>query len=93
MRRIRTALISAVLLASVAAADEGAGVQVLIDMQDPSQIQKNFCVRDSKLYSQDALVCVSGNVSLSCQLVDATDPTKGVKWVQTTEEKNRCRAQ
>ena len=76
--------------APVALADDTAGLQILIDMQDPALVQKTFCVRDSKLYSVDAEICVSGTVKQTCTLVDAADPTKGVKWI-SVDEKQRCR--
>jgi len=77
-------------LAPAALADDTAGLQILIDMQDPSLVSKSFCVRDSKLYSLDAEICASGTVKQTCTLVDAADPTKGVKWV-SADEKQRCR--
>lgn len=92
MRRIHLAA-AAVLMtgfAATAAADEGAGLQILIDMQDPAQVSKTFCVHDSKLYSVEAQKCVSSSVKMTCTLVDPNDATKGVKWT-VADEKTRCR--
>ena len=75
-----------------ASADDTAGLQVLIDMQDPALIAKTFCVHESKLFSVDAQTCVSASVKMSCTLVDPNDTTKGVKWV-VADEKARCRQQ
>lgn len=94
MRRVRfAAFVSMFLLAPAAAADDTAGLQVLIDLQDPAQIAKSFCVLDSKLYSQDAQVCVPGStVRLTCAEVDAADASKGVKWTVAPDEKTaRCK--
>jgi hypothetical protein len=77
-------------LAPVALADDTAGLQILIDMQDPALVSKTFCVRDSKLFSVDTEVCVSGTIKQTCTLVDPADPAKGVKWV-SADEKQRCR--
>lgn len=77
------------LVKIAAAADDSAGVQVLIDMQDPTAISKSFCVHDSKLYSTDALICMSTSVSLTCKQIDPNDATKGLKWV-AADEKTRC---
>ncbi len=93
MRRVRSAaLVSIFLLAPAVAADDTAGLQVLIDMQDPTLIAKSFCVLDSKLYSEDAQVCVSGNLRLICSAVDAADKAKGFKWTVAPDEKTaRCK--
>lgn len=90
LTRFATGFMAASILAPAAMADDAAGVQVLIDMQDPAQISKTFCVQESKLFSVDAQICVSGTVSLTCKAVDPTDASKGVKWV-VADEKNRCR--
>jgi len=76
--------------APLAVADDTAGIQVLIDMQDPAQVSKTFCVHDSTLYSVDAQTCISGSVKMTCTQVDPNDVSKGVKWV-VTDEKTRCR--
>ncbi len=86
------AVLSTLILAPAALADESAGVQILVDMQDPTAVSKSFCVLDSKLYSEDAQVCVSGNLRLICSAVDAADKTKGFKWSVAEEEKtSRCK--
>jgi hypothetical protein len=92
MRPIRLAAATAALLAfaPLAAADDTAGIQVLIDMQDPALVSKTFCVHASKLYSVDAQTCISGTVKMTCAQVDPNDSSKGVKWV-VTDEKARCR--
>jgi hypothetical protein len=92
MRPIRLAATAAVLCAfmPLAAADDTAGIQVLIDMQDPALVSKTFCVHDSKLYSVDAQTCISGSVKMTCTQIDPADASKGVKWV-VTDEKARCR--
>lgn len=92
MRSVRFAalLAASAILTPAALADDTAGLQVLIDMQDPGAISKTFCVQDSKLYSVDAQICVSGTIRQQCTLVDPADPTKGVKWV-STDEKQKCR--
>lgn len=92
MRSVRFAvcLTACALLAPAALADDTAGLQILVDMQDPAALSKTFCVQDSKLYSVDAQVCISGTIRQQCTLVDAADPTKGVKWV-STDEKQKCR--
>jgi hypothetical protein len=87
------ALASAVFaFAGISLADDTAGLQVLIDMQDPALIAKTFCVHESKLYSVDAQTCISSSVKMSCTLVDEADTSKGVKWV-VVDEKARCRQQ
>jgi hypothetical protein len=92
MRPIRLAATAAVFCAfmPLAAADDTAGIQVLIDMQDPALVSKTFCVHDSKLYSVDAQTCISGSVKMTCTQIDPADASKGVKWV-VTDEKARCR--
>jgi len=92
MRLFRSAVCAIALIgvAPAAFADDTAGLQVLIDMQDPALVSKTFCVNESKLYSVDAQVCVSSSVKMSCTLVDANDPSKGVKWI-VADEKSRCR--
>ncbi len=91
MRRLRI-LTAAVFFCptALAASDTTSGVQILIDLQDPAQISKTFCVEQSKLYSVDAQVCISATVKMTCTLVDANDASKGVKWV-VSDEKQRCR--
>ncbi|MFO1236389.1 MAG: hypothetical protein U1F24_05125 [Alphaproteobacteria bacterium] len=93
MRRVKFAafLISCSALGAVALADDTAGLQILIDMQDPATVSKTFCVQDSKLYSVDAQICISGTVKLTCTAVDANDASKGVKWV-AADEKQRCKS-
>ena len=93
MRSARfAAVFSTLILAPAALADDAAGLQILIDMQDPTQIAKSFCVLDSKLYSEDAQVCVSGNLRLICSAVDAADKAKGFKWTVAPDEKTaRCK--
>ncbi len=72
MRSARfAAVFSTLILAPVALADESAGLQILVDMQDTSQISNSFCVHDSKLYSEDAQICVSDNIRLVCASADA----------------------
>lgn len=92
MRRslLAPVLFALALGASAQAADDSAGVQVLIDLQDPAAISKTFCVQESKLYSTDASVCISSSVSLTCKQVDPNDAGKGVKWI-AADEKSRCR--
>ncbi len=94
MRFSRAAALAAAVAAftGVASADDTAGLQVLIDMQDPALIAKTFCVHESKLYSVDAQTCISASVKMSCTLVDPVDTSKGVKWV-VVDEKARCRQQ
>ncbi len=94
MSSFRSAIIAAsfVALAPVALADDAAGLQLLIDMQDAAQVSKTFCVQDSKLYSVDGQTCVSATIKLTCALVDPQDASKGVKWV-ASDEKSRCRGQ
>lgn len=93
MRRAKIAafLITCSVLAPVAAADDTADLEILIDMQDPAMVSKTFCVQDSKLYSIDAQVCISGTVKLTCAAVDPNDASKGVKWV-AADEKQRCKS-
>mgnify|MGYP001359740096 CR=1 FL=1 len=93
MRSARfAAVFSTLILAPAALADDAAGLQILIDMQDPTQIAKSFCVLDSKLYSEDSQVCVAPNLRLICAPVDAVDKTKGFKWTVAEEEKTpRCK--
>jgi len=93
MRSARfAALLSAAMLAPAALADDAAGLQILLDMQDPALIGKSFCVLESKLYSEDAQVCVTGNLRLICSAVDAADKTKGFKWSVAPDEKTpRCK--
>ncbi|MCC6920411.1 MAG: hypothetical protein IT548_14530 [Alphaproteobacteria bacterium] len=88
--RLAALLLASAVLAPSALADDTAGLQILIDMQDPSQVSKTFCVHDSKLFSVDAQTCISGSVKLTCTQVDPNDASKGVKWV-VTDEKARCR--
>lgn len=92
IRSLRLAAAAALLagLASVASADEGAGVQILIDMQDPSLVSKTFCVYESKVYGENTEVCISASAKMVCAPVDPADATKGVKWT-VTDEKTRCR--
>ena len=92
MRSVRfaVALTAFAVLSPLSLADDTAGLQILIDMQDPALVSKTFCVRDSKLYSLDAEICISGTVKQVCSLVDAADPTKGVKWA-SVDEKQKCR--
>lgn len=93
MRKARfAAVFSTLLLAPAALADESAGVQILIDLQDPTQVSKGFCVHDSKLYSEDAQLCVSSSLRLICAPVDEADPAKGFKWTVAPDEKTpRCK--
>jgi len=93
MRSARlSAVLSVFVLTPAALADDTAGLQVLIDMQDPALISKSFCVLDSKLYSEDSQVCVAPNLRLICAPVDAVDKTKGFKWTVAEEEKTpRCK--
>lgn len=93
MRKARfAAVFSSLLLAPAALADEAAGLQILIDMQDPTVIAKSFCVHDSKIYSEDSQICVSGNLRLICSPVDVADKTKGFKWTVAPDEKTpRCK--
>ena len=93
MRSARlSAVLSVLVLTPAALADDSAGLQVLIDMQDPALISKSFCVLDSKLYSEDSQVCVAPNLRLICAPVDAVDKTKGFKWTVAEEEKTpRCK--
>lgn len=93
MRSARfAAVFSSLILAPVALADESAGLQILVDLQDPAAISKSFCVLDSKLYSEDSQVCVSSNLRLTCAAVDAADKTKGFKWTVVPDEKTpRCK--
>ena len=93
MRSARfAAVFSTLILAPAALADDAAGLQILIDMQDPTQIAKSFCVLDSKLYSEDSQVCVSANLRLTCTAVDAADKTKGFTWTVAPDEKTpRCK--
>lgn len=88
--RLAAATVAVLALAPIALADDTAGLQILIDMQDPAQVSKTFCVQESKLYSIDAQVCVSGSVKMTCSQVDPNDASKGVKWV-VADEKTRCR--
>lgn len=92
MRFFRSSVyaIAAIGMLPLALADDTAGLQVLIDMQDPALVSKTFCVHDSKLYSVDAQVCVSSSVKMSCTQVDPNDASKGVKWI-VADEKARCR--
>lgn len=87
------AILSATILAPAAfAADETSGLQILLDMQDPAALSKSFCVLESKLYSEDAQVCVTPNLRLICSAVDAADKTKGLKWSVAPDEKTpRCK--
>ena len=93
MRSARlSAVLSVLVLTPAALADDTAGLQILIDMQDPTLISKSFCVLDSKLYSEDSQVCVSANLRLTCTAVDAADKTKGFKWTVAPDEKTpRCK--
>ena len=85
MRSIRfAAVVSTFLLAPAALADESAGLQILVDMQDPSQISSSFCVHDSKLYSEDAQICVSDNIRLVCAAVDASGAPAATDASDTT---------
>jgi hypothetical protein len=66
---LRRLTIAALLLASASsasAADDSAGVQILIDLQDPGAISNTFCVYDSKLYSVNAQICPNPGVKLVC---------------------------
>ncbi len=89
--KIALGLAAAGLLAATALAQDASGVQILIDMQDPAAISKSFCVHDSKLFSQNAEICVSPQIRMVCSLVDANDPAKGVAWVAPEDPKSRCR--
>lgn len=88
--RLTLVAIAGLCTLPAAHAEDSAGLQVLIDMQDPAQISKTFCVHESKLYSVEAQLCVSSNVKLTCALVDEKDASKGVIW-KATDEKTRCR--
>lgn len=93
MRKTRfAAAFSALMLFPAAAADDSSGLQILVDMQDPALVSKSFCVLDSKLYSEDAQVCVSTTLRLVCSAVDVADKTKGFKWSVAPDEKTaRCK--
>lgn len=88
--RLAAIVVASAVLAPIALADDTAGLQILIDMQDPAQVSKTFCVHESKLFSVDAQTCISGSTKMTCTQVDPNDASKGVKWV-VTDEKTRCR--
>lgn len=94
MRFQRAAVFAAAVTSFVctASANDSAGLQILIDMQDPAMIAKTFCVHESKLFSIDSQICISSSIKMTCSLADAADESKGVKWI-VVDEKTRCRQQ